>query len=229
MARAAATPGGTDTYHHGNLAQALVTAGLEMAAEGGPEALSLRGTARRAGVSPTAVYRHFEDHAALVTAVKHAVLARLSAAMEQALDAPEPGDLDAAGRATERLTRIGKAYVAFALAHPGEYRVIFAGASFPEDPAAGVAAHDGTVVRDPYHILSEVLDEMVEAGAMPGANRPGAETPTWGMAHGVASLMLEGACGELQPPVRDQLVAMSMRVAATGLSSAAPPGDVPRA
>jgi len=219
MARPAATPGGTGTYHHGNLAQALVAAGLDMAAEGGPEALSLREAARRAGVSPTAVYRHFDDRTALVTAVKQAVLARLSAAMEQALDAPTSGDLDAASRATERLIRIGRAYVAFALAHPGEYRVIFAGGSFPGDPAAGIEAPDGTVVRDPYGILSEVLDEMVATGALAASARPGAEDPAWAMVHGLASLILEGPFGELPPAERDAMVATSLEITAAGLTS----------
>jgi AcrR family transcriptional regulator len=45
MASAAERP-----YHHGNLAEALVDAALEMAAEGGPDAVVLREVARRVGV-----------------------------------------------------------------------------------------------------------------------------------------------------------------------------------
>ncbi|MBP8919352.1 MAG: TetR family transcriptional regulator, partial [Micropruina sp.] len=46
-------------YHHGDLRAALVASAIEML-EGG-EAYSMRAVARRAGVSPTAPYRHFPD------------------------------------------------------------------------------------------------------------------------------------------------------------------------
>ncbi len=47
------------TYHHGDLRQALVAAGLDALAESGSEQLGLRDLARRVGVSPAAPYRHY--------------------------------------------------------------------------------------------------------------------------------------------------------------------------
>ncbi len=41
------------TYHHGNLREALVEAGLELTRSGGPTALVLRDVTRRVGVRPT--------------------------------------------------------------------------------------------------------------------------------------------------------------------------------
>ena len=38
-------------YHHGDLRRVLIDAALELAEEGGPEAVSVREAARRAGVS----------------------------------------------------------------------------------------------------------------------------------------------------------------------------------
>ena len=203
-------------YHHGNLAEALVAAGLDMAAEGGPEALSLREAARRAGVSPTAVYRHFEDRTALVLAVKNVVLARLAAAREQALAKPVPRGMDPAARAHEHLIRIGTAYVEFAVAHPGDYRVMFADRCFPDDTPSGVAGEH--VSGRPYGILSNVLDEMVATGALAAAARPGAEAPAWAMVHGLASLILEGPYGALPPGEREAMVAMSLEIIAAGLT-----------
>lgn len=72
-------------YHHGNLAQALVDAGLEMAADGGPDAVVLREVARRVGVSPTAAYRHFAGQAALMDAITEAAMGRLAEFMREAL------------------------------------------------------------------------------------------------------------------------------------------------
>ena len=47
------------TYRHGDLRRALLEAGIELARQGGPEAVVLREATRRAGVVPNAAYRHF--------------------------------------------------------------------------------------------------------------------------------------------------------------------------
>ena len=56
-------------YHHGNLRAALVEAALHAIAEHGPDGFTLRDVARRAGVSPAAPYRHFQDKDGLFAAV----------------------------------------------------------------------------------------------------------------------------------------------------------------
>lgn len=102
IARGAAHP-----YHHGNLAAALVDAALEMAAEGGPEAVVLREAARRVGVSATAAYRHFAGQADLTEAVKHAALDRLAEHMRRALAAHDGDGLavdSTTGSATDSTT-----------------------------------------------------------------------------------------------------------------------------
>ena len=96
----------------------LVTAAADLIAEHGEmEAVSLRAVARRAGVSPTAVYRHFDDHVELLRGtVDHC----WSTFYEQLLHAHDSSDDPfVAFRA------MGDAYVDYALDHPGQYRVLF--------------------------------------------------------------------------------------------------------
>jgi AcrR family transcriptional regulator len=95
----------------------LVAAAELIGAHGEMESVSLRAVARQAGVSPTAVYRHFDDHVELLRgAVDHC----WSTFYEQLRSASDISDDPfVAFRA------MGDAYIAYALAHPGQYRVLF--------------------------------------------------------------------------------------------------------
>ncbi len=83
-----------DTYRHGDLRRALLEAGTELARAGGPDAVVLREATRRAGVAPSAAYRHFANRGALLDAVCLAAQAALAEAMEAELDGlPNGGPL----------------------------------------------------------------------------------------------------------------------------------------
>ena len=53
-------------YHHGNLRQALVEAALILIEERGPMGFTLSEAAKRAGVTPAAVYRNIEGRTDLI-------------------------------------------------------------------------------------------------------------------------------------------------------------------
>ncbi|MDH3704826.1 MAG: TetR/AcrR family transcriptional regulator [Acidimicrobiia bacterium] len=88
-----------------------------LAEEGSIDRVSLRAVAARAGVSPTAVYRHFDDHEQLLEA---AVL-HCWEAFDVALESSSvPGD-----DPFTDFRRMGGAYADFARDNPGKYRVLF--------------------------------------------------------------------------------------------------------
>ena len=89
----------TDTYHHGNLRNALIVASMAILAEEGAAALTLRKAARKAGVSHAAPYRHFADKDALLAAIAEEGFQRLSAMIETAVAPPPPDSLLAGGLA----------------------------------------------------------------------------------------------------------------------------------
>lgn len=176
-------------YHHGDLRQALLEKALALIAERGPEGFSLREAAREVGVSPAAAYRHFADKPALVVALAAEGHGLLAVAMEKGA-AKVPEDGGTAARAVSRLLAIGQSYVEFAVKNPSFFRVMFGPAVKAKEFAPCASPATG---RDSYEILGAILDELVEAGAMPAERRPGAEIAIWSAVHGLATLVVDGA------------------------------------
>jgi AcrR family transcriptional regulator len=164
-------------YHHGDLANALVEAGVELARNGGPPAIVLREAARRVGVSPTSAYRHFADHEDLIAAVK----VRAQRALTEAMMAERVSVHDDAGsQALARLRALGRGYLRFAQAEPGLFRAAFN----LNAPSAETS--------ESFALLADALDELVASGTMDSARRPGAETAVWATVHGMAELLIDG-------------------------------------
>lgn len=177
------------TYHHGDLRQALLEAGIALARVGGPEAVVLREATRRASVVPNAAYRHFVSRDALLQEVRAAALSMLALAMEKELirQRRRKQGKDAA-RAS--LRAIGIAYLRFARTEPGLFRTAFGVPGNPETTTQPAMA--GKSGLNPFQLLSTALDELVQAGVLPVQQRPDAEYLAWSAVHGLAMLVLEG-------------------------------------
>lgn len=183
-------PPGRSTYRHGDLRRALLSAGIELARAGGPDAVILREATRRAGVVPNAAYRHFRSRHALLLAVRRASVSALAAAMEDELGTL-PGCDDPAAAARARLRAIGSAYLRFARTETGLFRTAFA--VIPETgPEIQDPAMAGPGGLNPFQLLGAALDGLVAAGALPPAHRAGAEYLAWSAVHGLAMLLLDG-------------------------------------
>jgi AcrR family transcriptional regulator len=195
------------TYHHGDLRNALVEAAVAAARVNGPEAVVVRDMARQVGVSHNAAYRHFASREDLLTAVAEAGLGGLGATMRKELDAT-PRRRDPAERARQRLRAIGRAYVSYAVAEPGLFRAIWAAAQFPSVPTTAVLSADTARAEmpDPYLILNAVLDELVDAGAIPASRRPYSETVAWSAVHGLSMLIISGPLAGMPSAEIDQVL-----------------------
>jgi AcrR family transcriptional regulator len=207
-------PARKQAYHHGDLRNALLAAALRLVARHGVEGFSLREAARAVGVSAAAAYRHFEDRSALLEALAHEGLAQLALGMEEAV-ASAPGAPTTAARAAAELTRIGTAYVEFAVAHPARFRVMFGPWCDLSEELAPELLPRG---RDPLHVLVDTLDGMVRAGAITAAAREGAEVAAWSAVHGLASLLVDG--GLLDDGDRARTCGVVLRMILLGLGVA---------
>ncbi|HEX4677580.1 MAG TPA: TetR/AcrR family transcriptional regulator [Gaiellaceae bacterium] len=201
------------TYRHGDLRHALIAAGTELARGGGPNAVVLREATRRVGVAPNAAYRHFADRRALLDAVCAAAQSLLAVAIEREL-ASVPATGDPADVARARLRAVGTGYVRFALKEPGLFRAAFVSTDLEGayDPARA-----GASGQTPFQLLGSVLDELVDAGALPKERRPRAEFLAWSSVHGVSMLLIDGPLRALDRKKTHALVERLLDMVVQGL------------
>lgn len=190
------------TYRHGDLRRALLDAGIELARQGGPDAVVLREATRRAGVAPNAAYRHFANRDALLDAVRAAAVAAAAHFMEAEL-AQVPTTGTRTEQAHAKVRAVGAGYMRFAHAETGLFRTAFGGRFTVQthpDPAMG-----GATGLNPFQHLSAALDDLVTAGALPPERRPGAEYLAWSTVHGMALLSIDGPLRGTPQPMLDGL------------------------
>jgi AcrR family transcriptional regulator len=173
-------------YHHGALRPALIDAGLTLLDGRAVDDLSLREVARRVGVSPTAVYRHFPDKQALVGALCEAVANDLAAEQKAAHDTV----MAAGGSLRAAFAAMGQTYVRFALAHPARFRVMMSAAP-PVAPSDMVRPDGEQAVNRAMQQLRACVAELLPPDASDKA-RDIAAIRAWSLVHGMAMLMLDG-------------------------------------
>jgi AcrR family transcriptional regulator len=177
-----------NSYHHGNLKQALIEAATEMILESGIAAVTMRALARRVGVSPAAYAYHFPDKGSLLMAIATEGFRKLNAYFEPARDVGDPG---------ERLHVLGERYIDFALTYPGHYRVMFGDHSALDDndPDEEFLSESGAAFRTLLHAMEHVMSTGEDsARALDGA------LTVWSQIHGAVLLWNTGM---FPPPLEE--------------------------
>ncbi len=165
-------------YHHGSLRRALIEAAVQVIAERGVDAVNLRELAARVGVTPGAPYHHFPTRKDLLAGIAEEGFAKLEALLIAERDAAPASE-------GARLEALGRAYVSFAISHPGYFRVMFHGnanASGPTEP--GLRA---------FHILRDAVSACQEEGTAPEGDPALLVLTAWSAVHGFATLWVDGA------------------------------------
>jgi len=161
---------GPKRYHHGDLREALVAAGLSLLEEKGWRDFTLRECARRASVSHAAPAHHFASLDDLLTELSERGEVKLREAMETegGRSGPEPA-AQLVGRCV--------GYMAFAAGHPELFELMFhRGAAKSGQPALAPAVEALIPQASP-----EVKARMVDFA--------------WSTVHGFIVLVLQGRIG----------------------------------
>ncbi|MDO5693172.1 MAG: TetR/AcrR family transcriptional regulator [Pseudomonadota bacterium] len=162
----------------------MLAATRKLLRRGGVPAVTMRAVAHAVGVSTTVVYALFPDKAALIAQAVDGDLKRFSRHLQQALAGGED--------ARDAVRRVAHAYVAFGVAHPQSYRLMF----MEPRPASAIDASSiefGNPAEDAYALARMLAERVLAAtdGQAPMQARiDTAAQLLWEALHGVTSLRI---------------------------------------
>lgn len=161
----------------------------------GFERASMRRIADAAGITPTAIYDHFTDKDALLSAIAAEFFDGLSAAMSV--------EQKAWADPLRALAQVMENYVHYGLAHPNEYRLVFMNSLTRFVPSLG---HRGMpkapgepteiCIKEPgkgqhsFQLLQSGIERLAAAGVLRNDDPEGFADSVWAMGHGLVSLVL---------------------------------------
>jgi AcrR family transcriptional regulator len=168
---------------------AIVEAARDLLAERGLAGLSMRGVARRVGVSATALYRYFQNKDALIARVVELGFQQFGSYLREAAASCPPGSL-------ERVHALGEAYVRFALDHEAYFRVLFSIQRYSASALGEIPESAG------YGLLRQAVLDAMEVGELRREDPDLVVLYLWSLAHGVVTIAFAHGierCPEMQP------------------------------
>lgn len=167
---------GRRVQRHAATKERILAAARGLLLERAPiDTLSMREVARRAGFTPGALYRYFDDRQHLILSLFTDALARLSVYLETAAGDPGP----------ERLIELGLAYLRFGRERPELLTLLF------QTPAPGATWEHYASAAWPFTLVVAAVRQGVAEGVLdlpPGLDEAGTAYAFWGIVHGFTAL-----------------------------------------
>ncbi len=165
-------------YHHENLRELLIEAGIKLMNEQGLTNLSLREIAKQCGVSHSAPYRHFSSKEDLINTMRQYVEARFVEKLQTAIE-EEHGSLSS-------MIGFGKAYVKFFAENP-EYYAFF---THQEGIYVNLSARTGDMESNyqPFQIFKDYACKFLTHHGIPPEKHFLKVTGMWAIVHGLAGM-----------------------------------------
>ncbi|MFO7584981.1 MAG: TetR/AcrR family transcriptional regulator [Anaerolineales bacterium] len=170
------------TYHHGDLKNALIQAGIKILASDGVGGLSLRKVAREAGVSHAAPYAHFADKQDLIAAIA-------SDGHRLILEQFESVQTRYANDPLRQFVAAAWAYLKFGLDSPDHYRITFSGVLQDEHSHPNFIENSQRNMQ----VLKTIVEECREAGILNTEDISSElqAVVVWGILHGLVLLIIQ--------------------------------------
>ena len=197
---------------HVDVRRLVLDGALVIIESDGPDSLSMREVARRAGVSHQAPYHYFGDRSGIFAAISEEGFTGLAKAFRDVHETNMPA-------ATAGFI----AYLNFSRAHIGHFRVMF------RNDICGVTTHPSTqIAADSAFDELRLMVARITGPEIDPNNAFTFATMLWSLAHGLATLVIDGPLPNKIPPgidLEDQIQAVidlssqmvSLEVAEMGL------------
>jgi AcrR family transcriptional regulator len=163
-----------------DLRQKVLNASLALIEEGGLDRLSMRGVARKAGVSHQAPYHYFGDREAILAAIAGEGFVKLAQLLASA--AGQSGS-----EPVKSVEAMGQAYVEFVLRHPAYFQAMFRADAVPLDRYPEARKRE----EEAFGRLVETIGQVF--ADQPSEVRQALAVASWAMVHALATLALEGS------------------------------------
>ena len=170
------------SYHHGNLREVLIDAAVQLVEEGGPDNVSVREAAKRAGVSPGAPFRHFSNKTALMTAVAEQAMSRFRSEITNAVENV------ATDNPIERFAAVGVAYLRWAIRNPTHFQVISTRSLIDWDSSESLR-RDNEAVRS---LLEGAMAEAQRRSMLRSDNIADTQIAARALVYGLARMCMDG-------------------------------------
>lgn len=153
----------------------VLDAALDIIASEGPDAVSMREVARRAGVSHQAPYHYFGDRAGIFAAITEEGFTEFARVLREVLASPDP------------LASSLRAYVNFAFSHLGHFKVMF------RSDICGISENldAATAANDAFDVVTAIA-RAINKHDVVGDEALLLPTLMWSQAHGLATLLIDG-------------------------------------
>ena len=170
-------------YHHGDLGHAAIRAAKNLIDSEGLNSLGIRRVAEATGVSPAALYRHFENLEQLKAEVSAQIRLELGEFLKAKRDRI-PLSRSKSRNALIRFEALGEAYVEYARKHPRLFEIAFIHCD--EKPISEFADLA-------WDLLQESIKELDEVGLLDRKIEAAAPMIAWSSVHGLAVLVAQRA------------------------------------
>ncbi len=198
-------------YHHGDLKNALIQAGIKLLSEEGVNGLSLRKVAHLAGVTHSAPYAHFKDKQALIAAISTDGYDKVYHRFMQVITSHPDEPL-------RQLIEIGWSYVQFGIEEPAHFKITFSASVEPQQEYPALVEATARTFNE----LRQLIIRCQHANLIDQGDPDLAAITLWSLVHGFVGLIHEGMVSHTVTdrfPLRKMLILLLNRVLKHPLSS----------
>ncbi len=184
-----------------DLPEMILRATADIIEESGPDAVTMRGVARRIDYTATTIYIYFTNKDELLDKTVVRAFDWFAEAMAEAAST---------GTGRERIRNRARGYIRWALEHKGLYRLMF-----QHDSIRPLDAETGSVQPPTFRDSQRLIEDAVASGELPASLDPATMTRVnWAGLHGAISLALSGRMfGDPAKVGMDSIEAQTMALA----------------